>query len=142
MAGQDSSANHPVESAAETVEPNVERSHPLQRLFLLDVWRDRASRPVIYWALGTLLFGTVSYHWIEGWSYLDSVYFCVITLATIGYGDLTPTTDFGKMFTILYAINGIGILLAFFDRVRNVRQREIESRYQRQSKAKTSAPAP
>jgi hypothetical protein len=97
---------------------------PLQKLFLLDVLNDRDSRPVLIWALLMLLVGTFIYHWLEGWSYLDSLYFCVISLATIGYGDLTPTTPLAKAFTIVYVVNGIGILLSMFDRIRAVRARQ------------------
>ena len=62
----------------------------------------------------------------EGWSYLDSVYFCVVSLGTAGYGDLTPTTPVAKLFTIVYLINGIVILLALFDRIRMVRTERLE----------------
>lgn len=99
------------------------RRRPISNLFLLDVIRDRDSRPVIYYAIAILLLGTFVYHWLEGWSYLDSLYFCVITLATIGYGDLTPTTPLAKGFTIYYVLNGIVILLTLFDRIRVVRSR-------------------
>lgn len=99
----------------------VREVRPLQRLLLIDVLRDKESRPLLYWAGTVLLIGTFVYHWLEGWSYLDSLYFCVISLATIGYGDLTPTTPEAKLFTIVYIINGIGILLGVFDRVRVVR---------------------
>ncbi len=58
--------------------------------------------------------GTVFYHIIEKWSWLDAYYFCVVTLSTIGYGDLTPHTDFGKLFTTFYILVGVGIITAFF----------------------------
>jgi hypothetical protein len=99
------------------------RNRPLQKLLLIDVFRDRDSRPVFIYAFSLLLLGTLVYHWLEGWSYLDALYFCVISLATVGYGDITPTTPWGKVFTIFYVINGIGILLAVFDRIRTVRRR-------------------
>jgi hypothetical protein len=104
----------------------VHRYRPIQRLFLLDVFRDPDSRPAIYWALGTLLFGTFAYHWLEGWSFLDSMYFCVVSLATVGYGDYTPTTPLAKVFTMAYLINGIAILVALFDRIRTVRAQRLQ----------------
>ena len=107
--------------------------HPIQRLFLLDILRDHDSRPAIFWALGTLLIGTLAYHWLEGWNFLDSLYFCVVSLATVGYGDYTPTTPFAKLFTIGYLVNGIAILLALFDRIRTVRSQRIERLVERRS---------
>ena len=105
----------------EEVEKQIKTRHPVRTLLLVDIIQDRQSRPTLLWAVTTLLFGTLVYHWLEGWSFLDSLYFCVISLATIGYGDLTPTTPEAKIFTIFYVINGIAILLALFDRVRVVR---------------------
>ena len=111
---------------AKQVEEKIRVYRPVRSLFLLDVIRDRDSRPVLYWASGTLLLGTLVYHWLEGWSYLDALYFCVISLATIGYGDFVPTTPLARAFTIIYVINGIVILLALFDRIRVVRTQRIE----------------
>ena len=120
----DSKKTH--DSVEEKVEQQIKRVHPLESLFLVDILRDRDSRPAFLWALSTLLVGTIFYHWAEGWSYLDSVYFCVVSLGTVGYGDLTPTTPVAKLFTIVYLINGIVILLALFDRIRMVRTERLE----------------
>ena len=57
--------------------------------------------------------GTVFYHLVEGFTLVDSFYFSVVTLGTVGYGDLYPVTEAGKLFTALYIIIGIGILIAF-----------------------------
>ena len=57
------------------------------------------------------IIGTLTYHHIEGWTYLEAVYFSTVTLTTVGYGDITPKTDLGRIVTIFYAIFGIGIVL-------------------------------
>jgi hypothetical protein len=120
---QSEKPDHPIEHA---VEEEFRVVHPVRSLFLLDVLSDRDSKPAILWALSTLLIGTVFYHWMEGWSYLDSLYFCVVSLGTVGYGDLTATTPAAKLFTIVYLINGIVILLALFDRIRIVRSQRLQ----------------
>lgn len=61
----------------------------------------------------TLGIGTVFYHFVEDFSWLDAYYFCVVTLATVGYGDLTPHTSIGKLFTTFYIFIGVGIITTF-----------------------------
>lgn len=70
-----------------------------------------------------LLIGTGAYHLIEGFSLFDSFYLSVITLTTIGYGDLYPTTQIGKLFTIFYIFIGIGLIFSF---IRLISKIEIE----------------
>lgn len=79
--------------------------------------RDREYRSLLLTTTLVLAVGSVSYHYIEGWSWIDSLYFSVITLSTIGYGDFSPQTDGGKLFTILYILIGIGIILSFINTV-------------------------
>src|ERR671911_1893772 len=57
--------------------------------------------------------GTAFYSLVEGLRFVDAFYFSVITLTTVGYGDFAPETDAGKVFTAVYVLVGIGILLAF-----------------------------
>lgn len=113
------------QSQSDPSETKGKRTGPLKRLLLLDVIGDRESAPIFIWAGVALLIGVLVYHWLEGWSLLDALYFCVVTLSTIGYGDLTPTTPLAKLFTVVYVINGIGILLALIDRIRALRTKEV-----------------
>ena len=59
------------------------------------------------------------YHRVEGWNYLDSTYFLVITATTIGYGDLTPQTDLGKIITIFYSFVGIAVVFYLISLIGN-----------------------
>jgi voltage-gated potassium channel len=54
-----------------------------------------------------ILVGTLSYRALEGWPLFDSLYFTVITLTTIGYGDMVPKTDGGRLFTIVFGLGGV-----------------------------------
>jgi voltage-gated potassium channel Kch len=56
---------------------------------------------------------------------LDSLYFSVITLTTVGYGDFSPSTTTSKIFTMFYIFVGIGIILGF---VNAVAERSMEQR--------------
>ncbi|MFT4797367.1 MAG: hypothetical protein ACJAYE_000015 [Candidatus Azotimanducaceae bacterium] len=72
-----------------------------------------------------LISGTLFYTSVEGWSGIDAFYFCVMTLTTIGYGDLHPTSDISKLFTIFYAIVGIGVFVAL---IAQIAQAQIEKK--------------
>ena len=56
-----------------------------------------------------LLIGTFGYAALEGWSLLDALYATIITVTTVGYGDLSPVTPGGRIFAIFFALSAIGM---------------------------------
>ena len=92
---------------------------------LVSLWRSlaRAFRTdpefrALTLLLLTLVAGaTAFYRHCERWTVFDSLYFCVMTISTIGYGDLVPTTAVSKAFTIVYAILGIGLFVSFVSKL-------------------------
>lgn len=86
------------------------------RIFpLLKFIRDRRFRALSVYSLAFMVAGGLFYHLVEGWRLLDSFYFAIITLTTVGYGDFSPQTDPGKIFTIFYVLAGIGIIFGFIN---------------------------
>jgi len=74
---------------------------------------DPSGKVLLGAAIATVSVGTIVYSLLEGWSLVDALYFSVVTLTTIGYGDLYPTTDVSKLFTVLYILSGLGIVTLF-----------------------------
>lgn len=76
-------------------------------------WKDKEFQVLFVLTILTLTSGTIFYSTVEGMRVIDALYFSVITLTTVGYGDFTPQTDFGKLFTIFYIFIGIGLIAGF-----------------------------
>jgi len=86
---------------------------------LLSFLKNKEYQDLLMTTIIVLGIGTVMFHLLEGWTWIDSAYFSVITLTTVGYGDYSPQTDGGKLFAIFYIFMGIGIILSFVNTVYN-----------------------
>jgi len=97
------------------------------------IWADTESRVLIVIALGQIALGTVIFRLIEDeWSLMDSLFFCVVTSTTIGYGDLTPSTDASRLVCIVYILTSVGLLGALLTRIASgraqIRAERLQSR--------------
>lgn len=58
-----------------------------------------------------ILFGVWYFRFEEGWSTIDSFYFTVMTMTSVGYGDFVPTHDASKIVTAFYAMISIPLVI-------------------------------
>jgi potassium channel subfamily K len=97
-----------------------------------------------------ILIGAVIFSKVEGWSYLDGVFWADVTILTVGFGDFKPETHLGRCLLFPYAIFGIFILFLVIycltevvfergksmwelrlrdqERIRRVQRREVQGR--------------
>ena len=101
---------------------------------ILSFLKDEEYRQLLYTTLAILGLGTLVYRYLEGWSWIDSLYFSVITLTTVGYGDVYPVTGIGKFLSSIIAIIGIGFVAlptgilssAFMERIKRKESRNCQ----------------
>jgi len=58
-----------------------------------------------------LSIGTIAYKHLENWTWVQSLYFSAVTLTTVGYGDLYPTHDASRLFTVVFVFAGVSFVL-------------------------------
>jgi len=78
--------------------------------------RQVRARTLIAMMVIVIASGTVFFRLVEGWSWIDSYFFTVVTLSTVGYGNLVPETVLGKIGTTFFIITGLGIFAAAIQR--------------------------
>jgi voltage-gated potassium channel len=64
-----------------------------------------------------IVIGVIGFMALEGLPPLDAVYYVIVTVATVGYGDITPKTAAGKVLDIFIIIAGFGAFVAVFANV-------------------------
>jgi len=86
-------------------------------------FRVRHAVIAVVFAIGL---GTISFHLIEGWSILDSLYVTVQTVTTVGFGDVTPKSIQGRIFATVFMLVGVGVVLyALTSTVQSIVQSEL-----------------
>jgi voltage-gated potassium channel Kch len=79
---------------------------------LRDVWGDARVRGLLLFAFSMIALATLTFWLLEGWSLLDAAFFSVVTISTVGYGELVPQTVAGKLFAMFYILVGLGVFVA------------------------------
>ncbi len=75
-------------------------------------WTEPDAHPILIsclLVLGIVLLGTLGYMFLEGWSLTDAFYMCIITVSTVGFGEVRTLSSEGRLFTAFLIIAGVGI---------------------------------
>lgn len=72
--------------------------------------RDRTGIYAVLIIVLILIYGILGSIYIMGLDIYDSIYYTIITLATVGYGDIIPITPLQKIFSVTLALSGVGVL--------------------------------
>ena len=78
-----------------------------------DIWYHPVGRflSILLLVIWYVAIGVAFYMYTEGWTFIESAYFSMVTMSTVGYGDFTPTTSGSRVFTIFYTL--LGIIVVF-----------------------------
>ena len=108
--------------------PNAQKRHTAEEIRVIK----RRFYGLAFLSLFVISVGTVVIHHLEELTWFDSFYFSIISLSTVGYGDITPQTTGGKIFVIVFLIIGIGVLGATINTMlQNLLVRRQERQYRK-----------
>jgi hypothetical protein len=80
-----------------------------------------------------LLFVRITgFMFIENLSLEDSIYFSVVTMATVGYGDIHPLSPLGKILALILIVGGVGTFLGVVARITDILLKRREESFRRQ----------
>ena len=101
-----------VRTSADDVQIKVIKAEHLKNVDQIDTADIAQNMGVVLWCLCLFILylaaGTFVFPLLEtDWTYVDSAYFSVVTLTTVGYGDLLPTTPLSKAVVVVYGLLGI-----------------------------------
>ncbi len=62
----------------------------------------------VYALVAIIVTGIVGYMVVEGWAFIDALYMTIITITTVGYGEVHPLSTAGRIFSIFLIVSGVG----------------------------------
>ena len=77
------------------------------------------------WGKGHSRLGVALFTRLEGWAPQDAAYYAVVTGTTIGYGDMAPKTDEGRIAAALYAVVAVNVVGALLDPAKEMLSRFV-----------------
>lgn len=102
----------------------------------ITIFKREDTKALFFLIATTLLSGTIFYWTMEGMEPIDALYLSFMTLTTIGYGDVYPITALGKVFTMLYAAVGVGLMGMFISVIAKAYIYSKESKHSSKYKSK------
>ena len=78
------------------------------------IFRGSQVALVVAFVVLLVVLGTIGYTWIEGWNWADSFYMTIITITAVGYHEVHPLSETGRIFTVCLLVGGLTALGAWF----------------------------
>jgi voltage-gated potassium channel len=72
------------------------------------MWPPRNFVIIVALLASTIAVGTAGFKIIEGWSFMDALYMTIITIATVGYQEIRPLGEAGRVFNMVLIFFGLG----------------------------------
>lgn len=91
------------------------------------IFRKTNIANVFYVVAAIVIAVAVSFHLVEHQSYMNSFYWAIITVSTVGYGDVSAHTTLGKLLSILMALGGVGMFGVLTSSITSYFQEENEA---------------
>ncbi|MBN2466642.1 MAG: two pore domain potassium channel family protein [Deltaproteobacteria bacterium] len=90
-------------------------------------------RILLFLLAAVMLAGSIGFMITENLSLTDAVYFSIVTIATVGYGDIYPATAAGKIFAVILIVTGVGTFLGVIANATDImlNKREEAARFQK-----------
>ena len=83
-------------------------SRPLRKL--KNFFNTNGFKYVVFATIMTIITGGVLIHYAEGMEYGDGIWWAFVTATTVGYGDISPSTTYGRLIAMVLMLVGIGLI--------------------------------